>query len=332
MLDLIKKLRLGKLPQSFLEKEVIKRLSYGKNPSIIQGPSVGVDFAVVRVHGKYLIASSDPVTGVEEDIGWYAINVTANDVATSGNRPQFAELTILLPENSNIASLRRIVNGIRRGSRKLGISIIGGHTESSPGLEKPIVVVTAFAVAHRFVTSKDAKEGDAIVMTKTAGIEGTSILASMATKESLPDTIRTRAVRMRRRISVVREAIEAFSSNYADAMHDPTEGGLLGGVYEMGYASNFGFVLDGNAIPVHPITRRVCSIFDTDPIKLVASGSLIIAVQKKNVSNLIKRMSRTGIRSTKIGEFQKGRRILMRGKEEEEVNEVTDELWRILKD
>ncbi len=329
---MIERLRLGKLPQSTLEKEVLERLSYGKKRSIIQGPSLGVDFAVVRVDGKYLIASSDPVTGVEEDIGWYAINVTANDIATSGNRPQFAELIILLPENSDTASLRRIVNGIRRGSRKLGISDGGLHKESSPGREKPNGGIKAFALGDRFVSSKDAKEGNVIGMTKTAGIGGTSILATMAKKESLPDTIRTRAVRMRGRISVVREAMEAFSSNYADAMHDPTEGGLLGGVYEMGHASSFGFVLDGNAIPVHPITRRVCSIFDTDPIKLVASGSLIIAVQKKNVSNLIKRMSRTGIRSTKIGEFQKGKRILMRGKEEEEVNEVTDELWRILKD
>lgn len=172
------RLPLGKMPPDVLEKYVF-RVRGAKSRNVVVGPQFGVDFAAVRVGRKFLIISSDPVTGVLENAGWYAVNVSGNDVATSGTRPQFMELVILLPEGSSVETVNRTCSDAEDAAKNLGIAVVGGHTEVTPTLHRTIVVVTAFSLAEKFVTAAEAKLGDSILMTKTAGIEGTSILSGM---------------------------------------------------------------------------------------------------------------------------------------------------------
>ncbi len=170
-------LSLGKLPPEVLNRYLLG-MTGAPSSDLVVPPSIGVDFGVIRQGRNYLIVSSDPVTGVKERVGWYAVNVSANDVATSGNRPTFIQSIILLPEDATVGMVARISREMHRTASELGITIVGGHTELTPGLKRPIVVTTAFAVAGSFVTAADARNGDTIMLTKTAAVEGTAICAS----------------------------------------------------------------------------------------------------------------------------------------------------------
>src|SRR2546428_2276567 len=242
-------------------------------------PGVGVDFGVIKMGTGYLIVSSDPVTGVTDRIGWYAVNVSANDVATSGNRPRFLQSIILLPRKTTIPLVRSISSEMHETARGLGISIVGGHTELTPGLDRPILVTTAFCYAKSFVSSADAKLGDSIMMTKTAGIEGTAILAGplVASGSKVDARLLGRAKRFIERMSVVEEADRAFRTGQVRAMHDCTEGGVLGSLYEMAVASELGFEVGEKEIPVASETTAICAALKANPLKLISSGSLLLA-------------------------------------------------------
>lgn len=151
-------LTLGKLPPDVLRKHLLG-MTGAPSPELVVPPSIGVDFGVIKQGRDYLVVSSDPVTGVKEKVGWYAVNVSANDVATSGNRPRFIQSIILLPEDATVRTVAQISREMHRTAAELGITIVGGHTELTPGLRRPIVMTTAFAFARRFVTAADAKRG-----------------------------------------------------------------------------------------------------------------------------------------------------------------------------
>ena len=169
-------LNLGKIPPSIL-KSVI--LDNNNNKNLFLGPGIGLDFSVVKINNKYLITSSDPVTGIKENIGIYVVNLCANDIAVSGNHPNFFQSVILLPKNSDTNLLKSIVDDINYATSKLGIEITGGHTEVTNIVDQPIVIGTAFSAVDKFVSNKNICEGDMIIMTKTAGIEGTLIIENM---------------------------------------------------------------------------------------------------------------------------------------------------------
>jgi len=325
------RLPFGKVPLNILQKYVIGFQGY-RSPDVVVGPSVGVDFAVVKVDRGYLIVSSDPVTGVEEDIGWYAVNVSANDVATSGAKPRFIDSVILLPEGSEASYAGCVAEQIDEAARELGISVVGGHTEVTPRLSKPIVVTAAFALAEGYVTSMDAREGDLIVMTKTAGVEGTSILARLFEERlrEVDEEVLKRARGFMRQISVVKEASILYGTGVVHAMHDPTEGGILGGVYEMALASGLGFRVDLREIPVADETLKICSNLKIDPTRLIGSGSLIAAVDPMGVDEALGALRRGGVTGSVIGRFVKeGREAIRPDGSVEVVEEGLDELWRI---
>ena len=230
-------LRPGKIPIEVLEETVL-RLTGKDSKSVVTPPKAGLDFAAVKVGSGYMLVSADPITGVTRDIGEYAINVSANDVATSGNRPQFAEAVVLLPEGSGRRSVGAVAEQMDAAAKRLGIAIVGGHTEVTPSLRRPIVMVTAFSFAKDYVTSGDAREGDTIMMTKTAGLEGSAVLANSGSlKGEIENKTVQRASRFLSEISVVEEAVAAYRTGLVSAMHDCTEGGVLGAVYEMSRAS-----------------------------------------------------------------------------------------------
>jgi hydrogenase maturation factor len=321
-------LQSGKIPIALLERTVL-RMTGAQSGALITGPKAGVDFAAIRTSGGYMIVSSDPVTGVSDGIGDYAVNVSANDVATSGNAPQFMGVVILLPEKSTPSKLEAIASDMNAAAKTLGVTIVGGHTEVTPGLARPIVSVTAFILVKRFVTSEHAREGDAILMTKTAGLEGTSVLASGGGR--LPVGLAARARKLRNRLGVVKEAVRAFETGYVHAMHDCTEGGILGAVYEMSLASGRGFELWERKVPVAEETREVCRRLSLDPLKLIGSGSLLIAVPrrgKEHVRHALRGVSQV----TEVGSFtRKGRFLVKRDGGMSEVRATpVDELWRAL--
>jgi hydrogenase expression/formation protein HypE len=321
----------GKIPIDVLEKTVL-RLRGKESKSIVTPPKAGLDFAAVKVGSKYMLVSADPITGVTKDIGEYAINVSANDVATSGNRPQFAETVVLLPEGSGRRSVGVVAAQLDAAAKRLGIAIVGGHTEVTPALERPIVMVTAFCFVDDYVTSGDAREGDSIMMTKTAGLEGTAVLAG---RRSLARAVGRETVRKASgflsRISVVDEAVAAYGTRFVRAMHDCTEGGVAGAVYEMSLASGVGFALEEKAVPVAPETRSICNHLSLDPLKLIASGSILLSVKKGKEEEV--RSALKGTRVTRVGEFVRRKRVLIRSNGDEIPLDSApeDELWRALR-
>ncbi|MGD0329470.1 MAG: AIR synthase family protein [Nitrososphaeria archaeon] len=321
----------GKINEKDLRKYVLPNLGV-KDENLVEPADVGVDFAVLQGTNQYIIVSSDPVTGVRKNIGLYAVNVNANDVATSGNRPRFMVNVILLAKTENASSLAEITKEIDRACKILGISVIGGHTETTKGIKQTILVMTALTFASSYVSSKRAKEGDVILMSKTAGLEGTSILAHEYRKSlsRLGEKTIENALKMVGQISIVNEAEAAFKTGYVHAMHDPTEGGVLGGVYEMSVASKLGFIIDKNLIPVAQETKKISKALQIDPLKLISSGVLLLAVDPKGKEYVIEALKDKGVEVNEIGNFMIGERSLLSNGRRLLVKESPiDELWRI---
>jgi len=326
------RLPLGKIPIDVLSETVLSKTG-APSKRIATPPRPGLDFAAIELDGGYLIVSADPITGVSDLIGSYAVDVSANDVATSGNRPQFIESVVLLPEASGKAELVRIADQMHRRARALGIAIVGGHTEVTPGLRRPVVAVTAFSFAKSYVSSQDAEPGDTMMMTKTAGVEGTAAIAreGLVSGRRVPRSLGLEGGRFVTRLSVVEEAEKAYATDCVRAMHDCTEGGVLGASFEMSLASDVGFVLEETAVPVASTTRKICSLFGLDPLKLIGSGSMLLAVKKGKEKALTEAMRGT-CKVTAIGEFTDEGRVLVK-ESGEEVNVKSapeDELWRAL--
>ncbi|EEB73182.1 AIR synthase family protein [Thermococcus sp. AM4] len=321
----------GKLPPELLEKLVLSRLP-SKGKGVIVGPGTGIDGAALRVDGT-LVASSDPITGTTRRIGFYAVHVNANDVAVMGAEPRWFLTTILLPENADEGLLSEIIYEISREAKRLGVAVVGGHTEVTPGLDRPIVVGTMLGEAEKLVRPDGAKPEDAIIMTKWAGLEGTAIIASEREdelKEIFGEALVERAKSLLEYLSVVPEAM--LLRNFADAMHDPTEGGILNGLHEMADASGLGLRIFADRIPVREETERICSFYGINPLALISSGSLLAAVPRDNARFVVERLLARGINAAIIGEFlAEKKRIMIKGGDELPLpRPVSDELWKVV--
>jgi hydrogenase expression/formation protein HypE len=324
----------GKLPIDVLEPILSSLSTSGKN--LVVAPSIGVDVGVTRSNGKYLVTSSDPITGTEKRIGWYAVNVSANDVATSGIMPDSLSVVSLFPSGFGSKQIKSVIGEVDETARSLGITVTGGHTEITPGLHRPILVVTCFGSGGNFVTSSMAREGDSILMTKTAGIEGTSILSRLKVVHScLRRPPIQRAEKLIDQLSIVEEAHSAFSTGKVHAMHDSTEGGILGCLVEMSLSSKLGFELEEGRVPVDASTKEICDLISIDPLKLIGSGSLIISCSPRDEPTVIRAVSNRGILCVRIGRFtarNKGRILTRADGKSIRIREVSiqDELWPAL--
>ncbi|HYR04776.1 MAG TPA: AIR synthase family protein [Nitrososphaerales archaeon] len=329
------KLSLGKLPPEVMKRYLFE-MTGARSAKVVVQPSLGLDFGVVKLggakmKGRFLIVSSDPITGVVEKAGWYAVNVSANDVATSGNRPEFMQSIILMPEGASERDVSGLSSEMHQTATGLGIAIVGGHTELTPGLRRPIVVTTSFATADSYVTAAGAREGDALLMTKTAGVEGTAIIGTDARFNGKLDQKTVAAAgRYFERLSVVEEAVGAYRTGVVHAMHDCTEGGVLGALYEMATASGLGLKVAEKDIPISKETKTICSAVGVDPLKLISSGTLLVAVERGEEGRVLEAISSAGSSAAVIGRFA-GRRVVMtRGGSEREVKTAPrDEIWRL---
>ena len=333
-----RKLPTGKVPSDVLRRVVFPYLG-AKSDRVIQGPGVGEDAAVIDMGDRVIIAKANPITGAEAKIGWLAVHINANDVAACGARPQWFLSTILLPEGADEALLEGIMKDIHKACRDLGISVIGGHTESSPGLSKPIVAGFMMGEISKdeFVTTGGARPGDFVVMTKGAGIEGTGILATDLSERLLPKVGRVvleRAAELMKMISVVEEALTAVEVGGVHSLHTPTEGGVMNGIWEMTEAADAGVVIDESSIPQAEETQTICEALGVDPMRLLASGALLIVVEPDKAGELVSALGEKGVVASVIGEvrpLEEGRHLVKGDGERTPIEAVTqDELYRIL--
>jgi len=329
------KLPPGKIPIDILQNTVFKNLGVPRD-EVILGPTVGVDGAVLDIGDKSVIVSMDPITGAVERIGFEAVNVNANDVATFGVQPAFLFSCILLPEGADSQIVENISAQMGKAAMDLGVAIVGGHCESTPNLVNPIVVCCIMGLTKKgeYITTAETKPGDKLILTKSAGIEGTAILATdraeQLSKVLNSETLQT-AKDLYKQISVVKDALTAYQTGGVHAMHDPTEGGVLNGIHEMADATNLGVKVFKEKIVVTPETREICHYFQIDPLQLISSGALLIAAEPTVALKIIKVLKQQGISATVIGEFtdDPNNRVLKlkTGGTQKLPRPVSDQLW-----
>lgn len=325
------------LPPGKVPAELLRRYALGRGGTarseVLVGPSIGEDAAVIGLGDQALVVSSDPITGAAGNAGWLAVHVACNDIAAMGARPIGVLVTLLLPPGDAIGHLDRLTADVDRACRDLGVAVLGGHSEIVAGLAQPILSLAAIGVAHRegVVRSAGARPGDRLIVTKAAATEGTALLATDFADEltrELGVELVAEAQALWSEISVVADGLAAAAAG-ARAMHDVTEGGVLGAVIELAEASGVGVRLRAEQVPIRAATTAVCSYFGVDPLALVSSGSLLIAGPRSVADSL----SARGIRATVIGEVvEDGRCLVLGGKQIPLLAPPRDELWRLLEE
>jgi len=330
---------LGKVPPKALMEIVFKHLG-AKRTDVILGASHGEDAAIIKAGRQLLAVSCDPISGALKRIGHLSVRVTTNDVATRGVRPTWFLSCIMLPEGSGGRVLRAICRQMDEAARKIGVAIVGGHTEVTPGLDHPLIIGFAAGLVgkHGYVSCSGAKPGGRIILTKGAGVEGTAILASDRAdllKGALGSRFVEKASRFFEMTSVVKDAMTAFNSGLVQAMHDPTEGGVAGGLNELANASGTGFRVYEELIEVAPETVKICRFFRIDPLKLVGSGSLLVVVDRRGSERVVSQLRRENIDAAVIGEVlpDRAKRILVsrNGREKDLPLPRADDLWAALR-
>jgi hydrogenase maturation factor len=328
----------GKVPPEILQKIVFAKIG-ASDPDVLLGPKLGEDAAVIRIGDKVIIAATDPITGSVSDVGTLSVIVNANDIAAFGIHPRWFLVTILLPSDSTPDQLELIMTQIDETCQNLGIAVAGGHSEVTEGIDRPIITGFMIGVTDKgkYVTSSGAKPGDSIIVTKTIAIEGTSILATEGEEvlaKKLPATTIIHAKELKSQLSVVVEGIAAFETGYVTAMHDPTEGGLSNGLHELCDASNVGFEIYSDAIPIDDSTFEICTSLDVSPMELISSGCMIICCGKEHVNEVVNTIRTRGVMSTVIGTIVQDpdRRILVTDSDGIPLERpATDALWDALK-
>lgn len=294
----------GKLETRELEERILPYAG-ARRPETVLGPGVGEDSCALDLEGELTVLSTDPITGADRESGYLAVVVSCNDIAANGAEPVAILLTILLPETAGAGDAERIMKEADRAARELGVAIVGGHTEVTPGLGQTILSVTAVGRVPPagLRRAQDVQAGEDLVLTKGAGIEGTAILCTDY-QEQLGPVLGAGALRqgqdLYRRLSVLPEARIARGVPVS-AMHDVTEGGVLGAAYEMAAACRLGLRLERDRIPVLPVTRQLCRHLSIDPLRLVSSGSLLVAT--RTGAALVRALEDAGIPAAVIGQF-----------------------------
>ena len=333
-------LSIGKLDPEVLKEIIFSNL--GKpDPRVLLTPKIGEDATVIDFGDRALVVHSDPITGAIENLGWLAVNVCTNDIATRGVRPRWILTVLLLPKGTTQDQLKNITVQIDRAAEQLGIAVVGGHCEVSAAVEHPILVTTAIGetVGKKFVRTSGARTGDALIMTKSAAIEGTAILANElgnVLKIKIKSEIIEEAKRFIKNTSVVKDALIAVKAGEVHAMHDATEGGIAGGLQEIAWASNIGLVAHEKEILISKETEAICNALNIDPLRTISSGALIISAEPKSAPRIVKALEEKGIKASIIGKTtskKDGAYIVRKDDTKLDLSTpVKEELWKALKE
>jgi hydrogenase expression/formation protein HypE len=281
-----------------------------RDPRVVVGPRVGEDAAVIDMGDRYLVATSDPITFATDDLARYALAVNANDIAVRGARPRWFLATLLLPHGSTTeATATALLAQLAEACDELDIALVGGHTEVTHGLTRPLVAGTMLGevAKDKLVTTGGAKVGDAVVMTKGVPVEGAAIIArekeAQARERGVPAAVIRRAKGFLRvpGISVLPEAEIACELASVHAMHDPTEGGIATALVEMADAAGVGMRIDATRIMVVPEGKILCEAFGLDPLGTIASGALLMTLDPAEAGIVIHALARESIDCHFIG-------------------------------
>lgn len=282
-----------------------------KDPRVVVGPRLGEDAAVIDMGDRYLVATSDPVTFATDELAWYALQVNANDIAVRGARPRWFLATLLLPEGrTDDAAVTTLFGELGAACDELDVALVGGHTEVTYALERPIAVGTMLGevAKDKLVTTGGARVGDAIVLTKGVPLEGAAIIAREKGAElsarGVPASVLARARKLLREpgLSVLPEAEIACELATVHAMHDPTEGGVATALRELADAAGVGLRIDRSRIPVIAEGAALCRCFGLDPLGTIASGALLMTLAPADAGIVIHALAREGIDSHFIGQ------------------------------
>jgi len=327
-------MKIGKLPNDILSSMILSKLQ-NKRDEVILRPSVGEDCGAVDFGREICIISTDPITGTENRIGKIGVNVALNDLASSGAEPVGLTVTLLIPPDALMQEVENVIDELAEEAAKLCVDIIGGHTEVTDAVTRFVLSITAIgkSIGRNVITTAGAKPGDDLVLTKYAGMEGTSILA-IEHEDELTARFGRETVEKAKSlidcISVIKEGIIAARFG-AHAMHDVTEGGILGAVWEMSRASGCGALVYKEKIPVLDETRLICDYFMIDPYRLISSGCMLIAC--KNGEDLVRELVNNGINAVIIGKMTQEKDVLLSS--ESGITAIappeSDELYKISK-
>lgn len=326
-------MEIGKIPNTVLKQVILDKIK-GSRKEIIVRPKVGEDCCAIDFGDKVCVLSSDPITGSINEVGRLAVHISCNDVASCGAEPLGLLVTILVPPKAAEGELEFVMTQICDTANSLNVDIIGGHTEVTSAVNRFVIITTAvgYVIKDKLVTTSGAQDGDDIIITKYAGIEGTAIIAHDKEKELLNEVekdILERSKALIKDISVVKEGIIAGKFG-VNSMHDITEGGVLGAIWEVTEASKKGAVVYRDKIPVMDETLKLCEIYNINPLKLISSGCMIITC-KKGIE-LVKLLESEGVKATIIGQINNTsqKKLVLEDGYVEITEPLSDELYKVV--
>lgn len=326
-------MKIGKVPPELLKKAVYPFLGINRKEVLVHS-GFGEDCSIIDFGEYVAVASSDPITGADRNSGYLSVFVCCNDIAACGAEPLGILVTLLLPPDSGEDTLKALMESIHSAAGKIGIEVLGGHSEITPAVTKPVISSTAIGIARKdeYVTSSGARPGDDVIVTKALGLEGSAVLASDfedVLKGSIPVELLKKAQGFIEKISVIQDGLTAAAAGVS-AMHDITEGGLLEACYELAEASGVGVEIYGDKLPVLPETRSICGFFGINPLGLISSGSMLICAP--DGQRVINALEKKGIPATTVGKVTSGNHkiIILDGTRSPLNPPERDELYRAI--
>lgn len=327
-------MKIGKVPENVLKRSILKQIKT-KRPEVLVGADVGEDCAAIALSpDEVMVLSTDPITGTTKDIGRWAVMVSANDIATSGAEVIGMLVCAMLPPDITEQQIKEVMEQIESACEELAIQVVGGHTEITDAVTRPVLTITGIGKVKRdgLLATGGAKPGQDVVVTKWIGLEGTSILAKEKEEELLkkfPRHLIEEAKSYDEFLSVISEAATAVKSNVS-AMHDITEGGVFGALWELAESAGVGLSVDLKKLPIKQATVELCNYFDINPYELMSSGSMLIAAD--NGHDLVRELEKKQIHATVVGKVTDGNdRVVINGEETRFLEPPkTDELYKAL--
>lgn len=297
----------GKLPPEVLT-EILGRISV-KDPRVFLGPKNGEDATLIDCGDRYLVVTMDPITFATDLTGWYLVQVNANDIFVMGGIPKWLLATIILPEGIDQRVMTDIFDQLLEACEVQDITLVGGHTEVTHGISRPIVIGCMIGEVSKenAVVKSSAREGDAIILTEGIAIEGTSLLAREAYEDLMVKGVSEDILEQASQllsdpgISVAKACAVARRFPDVHGMHDPTEGGLASALREVAGVSELGVFIDHGKVNVIPECQIICEMLSLDPMGLISSGALLIIVSQGESLNLIEALSLEGVEAEQIG-------------------------------
>lgn len=329
-------LKVGKLDSDVLEKIVIGKIK-NKRAEVLVHAGVGEDCATIDFGEYECVLSTDPITASVNDIGRLCIHISCNDIASNGIEPVGILLAVMLPEGTTEHDVSVIMEQAAEAAAECNVEIIGGHTEITKAVNQPVIVSTAVGRGRKWqsASAEKIKVGDYILMTKKAGIEGTGIIASDRADELrsfLSEEEIEAAKKLLKKVSVVKDGTAAGSVG-THGMHDVTEGGILGGIWEMCRIAGVGAEVWDDKIPMEPVTRKICEHYGIDSLRLISSGAMLIMAAPEKKDEILEKLAGVGVEASEIGRIlppDEGLYLLRDGKTIEIQPPEADELYRVI--